>query len=1009
MATQQIFSASDDNENPFSSQSVDKFFKSMHKGLQEDLKLIKEFHKVTELIKKNMQEALKAGGGANAGSGKIGLGAMPNRAVGTALVAGAAAYGGAKLFMGMAPNTMAAVTQRMSADTVAGISGINARQVILRSNARVGNGATSAMGPTMAQMNLLYGGGYTATSLSSKNVMSQIGGLSAITGGTNEQMAQGMAGINAMRFLRIGVQARDSKGNLRPPNQLINETYRFLYGGRKITPEQAAMVMNPGSKGYQTISMIAGGDQNLMSILQMGIIARAKKDSPLTKKDLGNAQRSLDVMGVGKESPIRKLFGYNTSEARKLQATEKGLVGGYNTALGTATAVNNGFSSLAEATDGLTQAFMGLKGFLQTLPGAGNTGATLSGIGSTVAGGASALLQFAMLRTLMGKSALPAAAARGLGSLATAGTAGAAAAGGALLKGRMTGSAGVRAGLKATGKGAARFIPGLGLVLGGVDGYGRAKSDQGFLGGLFSSMGTGAVSGGIAGAFAGGIGAIPGAIAGSIASGIGYTAGYALGQGGGDCSHGNVGPHNCGGMGGGQDNMVLQMPVPPGTKVTSGFGPRDNSKNPEISSNHTGIDYGVKVGTPIVAAGAGVVTETGLHRQYGNYVIIKHGSRSTLYGHLSKIQVSKGDRVVAGQQIALSGGKKGAQGSGTSTGPHLHFEVRANGGVGAQGRKDPRGLFGRAFNFIKSKVTGALNFAKRTSNRLFGTNFAYSDAGNDRFNFNARKGDITKKTLAEYNSASVSDIIAGLNFKPTSYSELSKHINPKDRKFGKILNDNFDLGWQGEKGIYGGSRKALMEALYAQGFRGNSLKTAFAVALAESGGRPSAVGDVSLQDKKWGPSYGIFQIRSLKNWQNHDGKGSSDKWRDPKRLATDAKFQIEAAWHKSSKGRKWEAWSAYNNGSFTKFLDDADRVASKAGIGGGPETAGGFNMAQVASPTETTGTRRAANVSANSNVNIKVDMQVTLANAGQAEAQKLLRTFKDSIEKELEIKGIGGY
>lgn len=1011
MATQQIFSASDDNENPFSSQSVDKFFKSMHKGLQEDLKLIKEFHKVTELIKKNMQEALKAGGGTNAGSGKIGLGAMPNKAVAGGLLAAGVAYGGAKMFMGMAPNTMAAVTQRMSADTVAGISGINARQVILRSNARVGNGATSAMGPTMAQMNLLYGGGYTATSLSSKNVMSQLGGLSAITGGTNEQMAQGMAGINAMRFLRIGVQARDSKGNLRPPNQLINETYRFLYGGRKITPEQAAMVLNPGSKGYQTISMIAGGDQNLMSILQMGIIARAKKDAPLTKKDLGNAQRSLDVMGVGKESPIRKLFGFNTSEARKLQATEKGLVGGYNTALGTATAVNNGFSSLAEATDGLTQAFMGLKGFLQTLPGAGNTGATLAGLGSSAMGGATALLQFAMLRTMLGKGALPGAAgaAKGLSGLASLGTAGAAAAGGAFLKNRMTGSGGIKAGLKGMSKGAARFIPGLGLVLGGVDGYGRAKSGSGFFGGLMSSMGTGAVSGGIAGAFAGGIGAIPGALAGAAASGIGYSAGYLLGgMGGGDCSHGNVGPHNCGGMGGGvQENMTLQMPVPPGTRISSGYGPRDNSKNPEISSYHSGIDYAVKVGTPIAAAGAGVVTETGLHRQYGNYVIIKHGSRSTLYAHLSKILVNKGDKVVAGQQIALSGGKKGAQGSGTSTGPHLHFEVRANGGVGAKGRKDPQGLFGKAFNFIKTKVTAGLNFVKKTSNRLFGTNFAYSDSGDQKFNFNARKGDITRQTLAAYNSASVSDIIAGLNFRPTSYSELSKHINPKDPKFGKMLNQNYDEGMGTEKGIYGGSRKALMEALYAQGFRGKSLKTAFAVALAESGGRPSAVGDIDLQDKKWGPSYGIFQIRSLKNWKNHDGKGSSDPWRNAEKLK-DPRFNIEAAWVKSSKGKKWELWSTYTSGKFTKYLDDADRIAAKAGIGGGPETGGGFNMGPVA-PTETSHSPGARSVSSNSNVNIKVNMQVTLANSSHAEAQKLLRTFKEGIEKELEIKGIGGY
>jgi murein DD-endopeptidase MepM/ murein hydrolase activator NlpD len=993
MATQQIFSASDD-ENPFSSQSVDKFFKSMEKGLQQDLKLIKEFRKITEDIKKNMQEALKAGGGSSAGSGKVGLGAMPNKAVVGGLLAAGAAYGGTKMFMGMAPNTMAAVTQRMSADTVAGISGLNARQVILRSNARVGNGATSAMGPTMAQMNMLYGGGYTATSLSSRNVMSQLGGLSAITGGTNEQMAQGMAGINAMRFLRIGVQARDSKGNLRPPNQLINETYRFLYGGRKITPEQAAMVLNPGSKGYQTISMIAGGDSNLMSILQMGIIARAKKDSPLSKKDLGNAQRSLDVMGVGKESPIRKLFNYNTSEARKLQATEKGLVGGYNTALSATTAVNNGFSSLAEATDGLTQAFMGLKGFLQTLPGAGNTGATLAGMGSSIMGMGSAALQFGMLRMMMGKSAVPAALTAGASRLAAG------------------------AGLSAVGAGAtgAMFSKGSLLKRGGraalaAGAYYGMEKLQGFLnkanvpswlrrGGnvAFDAL-QGGVTGGIA---AGPYGALAGSV---VGTGAGVVNPY--GQGGGDCAHGNIGSHNCGGMGGGQDNMVLQMPVPPGTRVTSGFGPRDNSKNPQISRNHTGIDYAVKVGTPIVAAGAGVVTETGLHRQYGNYVIIRHGSRSTLYAHLSKILVNKGEKVVAGQQIALSGGKKGAQGAGTSTGPHLHFEVRANGGVGAQGRKDPQGLFGKAFSFIKGKVTSGLNFLKRTSNRLFGTNFAYSDAGDDKFNFNARKHDITKKTLGQYNSASVSDIIAGLNFSPTSYSELSKHINPNDPKFGKILNQNYDEGHGNEKGIYGGSRQALMQALHAQGFRGKSLRTAFAVALAESGGRPSAIGDVDLQDKKWGPSYGIFQIRSLKNWQNHDGKGSSDPWRNAKKLR-DPKFNIEAAWVKSSKGKKWEAWSAYNNGAFTKFLDDADRVATKAGIGGGPETAGGFNMAHVA-PTETSHSPGARSVSSNSNVNIKVNMQVTLANSGPGEAQRLLRTFKEGIEKELEIKGIGGY
>ena len=995
------------DQDPLSAKAQDRYFDTLEKHLQKDLKLIKEFRKVTEDIKKNMLEAM---GVDKPGGGKMGLGTLPNRGTTAALAIGAAAYGGAKVFMGMAPNTMAAVTQRMSADATAGISGLNARQVILRSNRMVGNGATSAMGPTMANMNLLYGGGYTATSLSSRNIMSQIGGLSAITGGTNEQMAQGLAGINAMRFLRIGVQARDSKGNLRPPNQIINDTYRFLYGGRKITAEQAAMVLNPGSKGYQTIAAIAGGDQNLMQILQMGVIARAKKDSPLTKKDLGNAQTSLDIMGVGKESPIRRLFGYNTSEARKLQATEKGLVGGYNTALSATTAVNNGFSSVAEAAAGVTQALMGLKGFLETLPGAGNTGATLSGLAGNAMGMGSKVLEFALLSRLLGGAGGAGAAGGGLAG--KAGLAGLAGLGGKLFKGGVGSLS--KAGIKgALGKTAGKFIPGLGAVISGVGGYQRAKAGGGFWGGLASAGATGAVAGGVTGAFAGGVGAIPGAALGALGSMAGYGLGYLFGQGGDGCAHGNIGAHNCGGMGGGDpqgpsnlaNQGVLQMPVPKGTKITSPFGPRDNSKNPQISKNHSGIDYAVPVGTPVWAAGAGEVSETGNHRQYGYYVIIRHGSRSTLYGHLSKILVKRGQQVSAGQTIGLSGGKRGAAGAGSSTGPHLHFELRSNGSVGAQGRVNPQNFFGKAGSFISNLFKRSITFFKKVANK-FGANFSYSDKNPDEaaFNFNDAKNDRTKKFLSDYSSASISSMVSALNYHPTDRTELGRYINTKDPKFKGALDDTHTLGYQGEKGILGGSREALINALYAQGFRGKALKTAFAVALAESGGRPSAVGDKHLVDKKWGPSYGIFQIRSLNNWKNYDGKGSSDKWRDASKLATDPKFQIQAAWIKSKHGNNWKGWSTYTSGAFTKYLDDADRAASSAGVGGGdPVTETGSSQPMTRASSRSLGGNSTANV------NIKVDMQVVLQNGGTSDAEKLLRIFKDRLETELETKGLGAF
>lgn len=101
--------------------------------------------------------------------------------------------------------------------------------------------------------------------------------------------------------------------------------------------------------------------------------------------------------------------------------------------------------------------------------------------------------------------------------------------------------------------------------------------------------------------------------------------------------------------------------------VTSEFGWRWGRR-------HEGIDIGMPTGTSVRASDGGVVTFTGYRSGYGYLVIIDHGANmETRYAHLSKILVSKGTRVYKDQQIALSGN------TGTSTGPHLHFEVRKSG------------------------------------------------------------------------------------------------------------------------------------------------------------------------------------------------------------------------------------------------------------------------------------------------------------------------------------------
>jgi murein DD-endopeptidase MepM/ murein hydrolase activator NlpD len=117
---------------------------------------------------------------------------------------------------------------------------------------------------------------------------------------------------------------------------------------------------------------------------------------------------------------------------------------------------------------------------------------------------------------------------------------------------------------------------------------------------------------------------------------------------------------------------VLAVPIP-GAPITSGFGPRTHPIYGDVRM-HTGIDFGASYGTPIRAAGDGVVVSAGPLGGYGNATVIDHGNGlATLYAHQSDMSVSPGQRVSRGQVIGYVGS------TGFSTGPHLHFEVRVRG------------------------------------------------------------------------------------------------------------------------------------------------------------------------------------------------------------------------------------------------------------------------------------------------------------------------------------------
>ena len=87
---------------------------------------------------------------------------------------------------------------------------------------------------------------------------------------------------------------------------------------------------------------------------------------------------------------------------------------------------------------------------------------------------------------------------------------------------------------------------------------------------------------------------------------------------------------------------------------------------------HTGVDFAVKTGTPVLAVADGKIETANWGKSYGTQAVQKVDSGWVIYAHLSKLDVKPKDIVVKGQQIGLSGN------TGNSSGPHLHFEMRNN-------------------------------------------------------------------------------------------------------------------------------------------------------------------------------------------------------------------------------------------------------------------------------------------------------------------------------------------
>lgn len=140
--------------------------------------------------------------------------------------------------------------------------------------------------------------------------------------------------------------------------------------------------------------------------------------------------------------------------------------------------------------------------------------------------------------------------------------------------------------------------------------------------------------------------------------------------------------------------IVFEAPLK-GYRINSPFGLRKLAIEAKARA-HKGVDIAAPTGTGVFATTEGKVLRAGYEAGgYGNFIEIQHPNGMTsLYGHLSRIDVHSGRVVEAGERIGLVGS------TGYSTGPHLHFEVRRNGG-----QVDPAKIVGQSFD-IRVKALG---------------------------------------------------------------------------------------------------------------------------------------------------------------------------------------------------------------------------------------------------------------------------------------------------------------
>ena len=445
-----------------------------------------------------------------------------------------------------------------------------------------------------------------------KTMMGEIGGAARFMNMANENAAVALSGLTqggmSSRLYQAGISTFDrDKGEFRGGSAVFNQILDRMTFGREKASVKDTMNSIQGGFLQQTANSL-GMSEDQRQMFYQTAINRA-----------GGTEKDLAKLGVG-ANPLEAQKRIVQSDVETLNAFVKPVLKGMENAADIVEAANRGLQTFADQL-GYVSGLMGGIGQSRVSTGLGvATGGVLGGIKDI------ALTALAGKALLGGKGGgILGAAKGGLGKLK-----------GAL--GRVLPAAAVYGGLEVGQK-----------FLNKAD----VPDEVRYIANLLYDAGQGGVSGLATGNPYAGLAGVAAGTAGAVANpyGKGGPSGNSFG----------------GSFGASQNQMALSSPVAGGLTSAS-YGDKGKIWN---GGKHTGNDYPCPIGTDVRATMDGVVYNDNPTSEYGKTVQIDHGNGyQTLFGHLSKVLVSNGQKVKKGDVIGKSGD------TGNVDGPHVHYEVR---------------------------------------------------------------------------------------------------------------------------------------------------------------------------------------------------------------------------------------------------------------------------------------------------------------------------------------------